>query len=102
MVQEVHVGDIGTVFRITLYDGTNPVDVSGATSKSLWFGKPSGVGVQKPAAFYTDGTDGIIEYTIQAGDLDMPGTWKIQANVTLTAGTWSSDIQTFIVYENIA
>lgn len=101
MPQEIHVDDVGTIFRITLMDGSSPVDLTGATAKSIIFEKPDKTSVSKDADFYTDGADGIIEYTIETDDLDMAGSWRIQAQVTLTSGTWSSDILGFVVHENI-
>jgi len=101
MAQEIHVDDVGTVFRITLMDGSSPVDISGATTKEIVFERPDKTSVSKTASFYSDGTDGILEYTIQTDDLDVAGSWRLQAKVTLTSGSWSSDIQPFVVYENI-
>ena len=98
---EIHQYDVGTIFRVTLMDGTVAADVSGATAKSIIFSKPSGTVVEKDAAFYVDGSDGIIQYTTVTDDLDETGTWKIQARVTLATGTWSSDTQKFKVYPNL-
>lgn len=101
--QEIHVGDIGTIFRITIYDGgTTALDVSTATSQEIIFLKPDGTTVTQTSSFYTDGTDGIIQYTTIANDLDAAGTWKLQAKVTLPGGTWSSCTQKFKVYANLA
>ncbi len=106
--EEIHVGDIGTSFEITLYDDSAVVDVSGATSKEILFKKPTVDGVEgdtvtKTADFTTDGTDGSVKYvTVDANDLDVAGTWKIQAKVTLPGGTWSSNIDSFKVYANLA
>lgn len=100
--QEVHVGDIGTIFRVTLYDGTSVVDLSSATEKLLVFQKPNRDSVAQTAAFYTDGTDGILQYQTVTDDLDMSGAWSIQAVVTLSSGKWSSSVGTFTVYDNIS
>lgn len=98
---EIHLDDIGTIFRVTLMDDTVAADVSGATEMYIIFSKPSGTTVQKTAVHYTDGTDGIIQYTTIADDLDETGNWKLQARVTLPSGTWSSDTQKFKVYPNL-
>ncbi len=100
--QEIHQGDIGTIFRITVYDGSSTVDVSGATSKEILFLKPDATTLTKTAAFYTDGTDGIIQYTTITGDLDTVGGWQLQAKVTLPTGTWTSCKQKFKVNSVIA
>jgi hypothetical protein len=98
---EVHVGDVGTTFILTVTDGT-AVDVSGATTKQILFGKPNGSTVTKTAAFTTDGTDGKVQYSTVANDLDMAGVWNIQAYVVLAAGSWHSDVTSFVVYPNVA
>lgn len=100
-VYEIHVGDIGTAFKVTLKDCDVIVDVSTASLKEIVFKKPDKTIVTKPAAFVTDGIDGEIQYITIDGDLDAKGTWYIQARVTLPTGTWSSDIDKFKVYDNL-
>jgi hypothetical protein len=98
---EIHENDIGTLFQITLKDGDVVVDVSTASQKVIIFTDPEGVKVEKAAQFLSDGTDGIITYTTEDGDLSPVGSWKLQARVTLSTGTWSSDIDKFKVYPNL-
>jgi hypothetical protein len=100
-VQEIHLGDIGTVFEITLKDCDTPVNVSTATTKQIIFQKPDKTNLTKTATFSTDGSDGKIRYVTVASDLSVKGTWKIQAKVVMPSGTWSSNIETFKVYENL-
>lgn len=102
---EIHVGDIGTIFELTLMDDTVVVDVStavGAGTKVIHFVKPDGTSTTEEAAFVTDGTDGKIKFTTpDALFLSDAGSWKIQGKVTLSSGTWSSDISSFKVYKNL-
>lgn len=102
MACEIHLGDIGTAFRLTILDcsGT-PVDISAASAMEVIFRKPDSTVVVQTGVFYTDGTDGIVQYVTIANDLDQTGTWKIQAEVTLPTGTWSSNVETFKVYKNL-
>jgi hypothetical protein len=100
--QEIHVGDIGTVFEVTLQDCDVPLDVSTATEQIIYLLKPDGTLLEKDSVFTTDGTDGKIQYVAIAGDLDQEGSWKIQAKVTLPSGSWSSDIDKFKVTGNLA
>ncbi len=100
-VREIHVEDIGTSFRVTVYDGNVIVDIASASTMTLNFFKPDKTTLSKTAVHFTDGTDGILEYITISGDLDQAGKWKIQAVVTLPTGTWSSDITKFTVYANI-
>jgi len=98
---EIHVGDIGTVLRVTVKDGDDAVDVSTATTKTIILEDPSGNNSDKAATFTTDGTDGKIQYTTVSGDLDERGNWSIQAKVVMPSGTWYSDIYTFEVHGNL-
>ena len=102
MACEIHLGDIGTIFRLTIVDCDDVfIDISSATTKTISFRKADGTTVTKTGVFYTNGTDGIIDYISVADDLDMSGSWKIQAFVILSTGEWSSDIGTFTVYDNL-
>lgn len=101
---EIHKDDIGTVFTVTVKDGTTAINISGATttsSKLIIFQKPSGDKLEKDGTFVTDGSDGQMKYTTIAGDLDEIGDWDIQAKVVLSSGTWKSDIGHFTVFENL-
>lgn len=105
-VEQAHVNDIGTVFRVTIYDttstgGSTVADVSDTTTRTLFFGRPNGTTFARSAVFTTDGTDGKIEYTTVDGDLDMAGTWSIQAYVVSSGGSWNSTVGNFRVFENL-
>lgn len=100
--EEVHVGDIGTVFEITLYDqGVLLTDTQYASEKCVVFKKADGSLITRPASFKTDGSDAIVQYVSVDGDLDQKGTWRIQARVVLPTGKWSSDTEKFKVYANL-
>jgi hypothetical protein len=98
---EIHVGDIGTVLRCTIKDGSDAVNISTATSKIIILEDPSGNNSDKIATFTTNGIDGKIQYTTISGDFDERGNWSIQAKVVLPSGTWYSDIYTFEVHGNL-
>jgi hypothetical protein len=100
---DIRVGDIGTVFRLTIVDEVeDPVNISAATTTDIRFQKPDETSVDQTASFTTDGTDGLIEYVVAADDLDMSGKWRIQAHIITPAGEWRSEIETFWVQENLA
>jgi hypothetical protein len=101
IVEEVHVGDIGTIFRATLHDNGVALDVSSASTLEFTFQKPNGTTLTKTAVLTGDGTDGVVEYTTVSGDIDLHGDWKIQAYVVLPSGNWRSSIVEFKVYENL-
>lgn len=99
---DMHVGDIGTVLEVTLYDSGSVVDVSSATVKQIILEKPDGTAVTKTASFTTDGADGKLRYTTIANDLDAPGDWNLQVYVEMPAGKWKSDVGVFTVLPNLS
>ena len=97
-IEQAHVNDIGTIFRVTVYDttssgGTSVADISTASTNGTTF--------TRAAVFTTDGSDGDIQYISVDGDLDGAGTWNLQAYVVTPAGTWNTDVGSFRVYENL-
>jgi hypothetical protein len=103
MASEIHVGDIGTRFEITVKDSdTTVVDLSNVDSMYVLFKKPDNSFTQVTPVFVTDGTDGRIQYTTQAGDLNQFGTWQIQAKVIFGTDVFSTDIQRFKVIRNLS
>ncbi|MCK5019967.1 MAG: hypothetical protein KAS32_23130 [Candidatus Peribacteraceae bacterium] len=100
--EEIHVGDIGTVFEFTVYDhGELLPGMKNATNMKITFTDPDEGKVSKTADFTTDGTDSKMQYVSIVDDLDMPGKWHIQASLTMPTGSWSSDISDFYVHPNL-
>jgi hypothetical protein len=100
-MSEIHLYDIGTVFRITVTENDVPLDVSGAIEKYVLLRKPNGESVAKLADFTSDGTDGNIEYAAESNLLDTVGTWKIQGRIIMPNGIWSTSSSTFKVVANV-
>jgi len=73
-------------------------------TKQLILGPPAGSAKTYDASFFTDGTDGQLEYVTVAGDIDVAGLWSIQA-YWIDTGSASeerrSSVVTFEVLENI-
>ena len=103
--EEIHYNDTGTLFLVTVSDCvagvSTPLDISGADSVSLVLKSPSGVSSSRAAIFNSDGTDGKVKYITLSGDLNEVGTWRIQVLVTFPTSSFSSNVKTFKVYENI-
>lgn len=98
----IRIGDIGTVFRLTVKDQDEVVvDVSTASTKQIIFTDPSGTTTAKTATFTTDGTDGKIQYQTVANDLDEAGQWQIQGYVVISSGSWKTNILRFDVLANL-
>lgn len=102
MAAEIHVGAVGVILRATIVDQDGTAQsVAAATTKQIKLEKPDGTKAAKTAAFYTDGTDGIIQYTTIAGDLDGAGDWKAQTYVETPTRIIPGSIHTFTVEGNI-
>lgn len=99
----IHQNDIGTQIKVCIKDCDSVViDISLASTKQILLKKPSGTTLTKTANFVTDGTDGLIYYSVESGDLSEVGTWKIQGIVTIGGNTWHSSFESFRVYRNIS
>ena len=99
---DVHVGDIGTRFTLTITENGAAKNISTASEKVISF-KPPGGGAtkEKAATFVTDGSDGKIYYDSVAGDLDVQGTWQIQGRIVLPSGTWHTELGNIAVAPNL-
>jgi hypothetical protein len=101
-MSDIHVGDIGTVFILTIQDGAQIVDISAATTMEITMTNPSVSKTVHTASHTTDGTDGKMEYeTTAANVLDEEGTWQWQGRVVLPPGDWKTNILSFTVLANL-
>lgn len=96
---EIHVGDVGTVFSLNIYQDGELADLSPAIDLKFIFLKPDGVCIERTASIGAN--NHIMTYTSIAGDLDVAGSWKMQGKVTFAASSFSTDAQKFKVYDNI-
>lgn len=93
-MSNMHVGDVGTVITVEVREGSSPVDISGYTVLKISLEKPDETMIIRDAILKTDGTDGKMRITIQAGDLDLDGQWKIEGFVGNGTDGWSTDFIT--------
>ena len=99
---DIHEGDIGTKLLITVTDCGTIVDISTATSLSIFIKKPDGTILTRTGILETDGTDGQMYYITEAGDLDVAGTYKIQGRVSFASGaSYYTSTATFRVECNL-
>lgn len=101
LTDKVFVGDIGTVFRTTVKEDDVAVDISTATIKQIIFQPPSGVAVTQTAVFFTDGSDGIMQYVSVANDLNIGGIWRLQGYIVSPAWQGHGEQVEFKVYDNL-
>ncbi len=78
-------GDFGQAVELTFIDVDTGLvaDISAfVTAQKMLFESPSGTATTKTAAFKTDGTDGIISYTVESDFLTV-GKWRVKGRVEL-------------------
>lgn len=90
-MSKTYVGDYGTVFTVNCGE-----DISAATVTQINIKKPGGSEIDWTASIY--GTN-YLQYTIQDGDLDESGVYKVQAALTLPSWKGLGETDTFTVYE---
>lgn len=98
---EIHVGDIGTLLRGTVKENGVAVDISSATVTNFKLKPPDGGTKTRPASFETDGTDGVLIYYTDTGDLDVSGNWKIQGYVEIGVWKGHTDIIEKYIHDNL-
>lgn len=92
-------GDTGPPITITCLDGTNPKDLTGATSAKFLMGTINAQGVSTlktsgTMTFDADRSTGKVTYAWQTTDLDTPADYKVEVEVTWANGqkqTFPSD-----------
>ncbi len=98
---QIHLGDIGTIFEITVLQDGVALDISTATLKQFIYRKPTGAVVTKTAVFSTTGIDGKLRYTTIAADLDVIGAWQAQVYLEMPTGKWHTATARFWVRSNL-
>ena len=97
-VRRILQNDPGAQFRLTIRNSQGTTNVSTVTAKLMTFHRPDGSIIQREAAFYTDGSDGMICYTTLDGDLNVAGDWQVQAHVDFGHTEFQSEIHRFTVH----
>lgn len=101
-MSDIHKGDVGTTFILTIMDGAAVIDISSASTMEIYLTDPALSKSTYTASHTTDGTDGKMEYaTTAANVLDTTGAWLWQGRVALPSGDWKTDILSFTVEENL-
>jgi hypothetical protein len=82
----LHVGDYGATLEMTIEEDDAAVDISGATTIQIKLKAPDGRLLNKTATLSSDGSDGKMNYTLQQGDLSVPGKWRWQGYLAGVGG----------------
>lgn len=96
MAAEVHVGDIGTTYRVAITDRGVPFDPTVAEVKELVFGMPQGV-LTKPATVEQDGAAWLLVYVVDDPDFhSQAGPVTLQAHIKFSdTDEYRSEIQRY-------
>jgi len=104
---DVHVGDIGTLYKAKVQDLGTPIDISTATVKKLIFKAPAGV-VEKVATVIHPDADWYLTYTAVAADSNAggihskKGTVSWQGYVEFASGDrYHTNIETYEIEKNL-
>ena len=100
---EIHVNDFGTRFLVTVKEDGVGVDLSGASELTINFRKPSDTIAARTGSVLADGSalSGVMYYDTIAGDLDEIGHWKLQGKISITEGTFYTNVSSFQVHSNV-
>ena len=93
----INKDDYGYTIELTYkdVDTDSAADVSGyTTGQWLVLKAPSDTETTVSAGFKTDGSDGVVEYTVTSGDIDAVGTWhvriKLQSGSSILRSEWEA------------
>ena len=112
IVDSIQAGVVGAVIRVTCVAPQTaaekssgaprvPIDISATTVKELIFRKPDGSVVTKTADFSTNGEDGALEWSTEAGDVEPWGTYMVQPNIAIPGFTGRGQRVPFEVLKNL-
>lgn len=97
----IQVGATNLMIKLVVMSGSAALDVSNATTKNIIIERPDDTLVSGSAAFYSDGTDGIIYYMTGGSDLNQDGEYNAQAYLVTPSFTGYTTPISFAVYENL-
>lgn len=100
MASEIHVDDVGTRFLITIKEDDVAIDISTATSISIYIKRPDDSMLGRNGTI-SDGPNGQLYYDIQAGEFNDAGLYKLQGRVSIGSSTYYTSIYNFQVHCNV-
>lgn len=78
-LEDIVEDSYGQTFEVTITQDGTAYDIASFTeAQTFLFKDPTGEVTTKTGDFSTDGTDGKVSFTVEAGDFDSPGIWKVQ------------------------
>jgi hypothetical protein len=79
---EIPISETGYVLEVQVMQrgGGGADNISSATDLQVHLEAPNGRGIERTAAFTSDGTDGKLRYTATSADVNGKGVWKIRGH----------------------
>lgn len=93
----ITVDDFGWIIKLRLMENGAPKPLQTFTTKQFVFLKSDATELTVTASFVTDGSDGLLQYTVQPGDVNKPGTWRVRARIAKTGVELTSEPVQFTV-----
>ena len=103
-IKGIVVGQGGEALQFTVVDvDGNAVNLSSYNStKTAYLRGPFGTPSKSyTVTFVTDGTNGQLQFTPTAGDIDQPGDWELQVKLTSATATRYTQVATVEVEKGI-
>ena len=91
---KIVVNDYGQTLKLTFTDVDTDAaaDISAySTAQQVILKDPGGNSATKTAAFDSDGSDGIVKYTLADGDIDEAGGWAVRGKVTSSTAVLTTE-----------
>jgi hypothetical protein len=104
-MQRYQENDTGIPIRVTVTLDGAPVDISSATTRQILIKRIAPVGALKTftATLPGGGTDGVLQYVTQTGDLSPTGRYQIQARLALGGSyDYRTDVGEFEIAGNLS
>jgi len=100
---EVHVGDIGTIVKVTIQEEGVAINLTDATTMKIKFQRKDKTTFEMDALIWEDDPEQGIIYCLSVEDtFDLKGEWSIQGYVIFPTGEWHTAKETFTVEDNIS
>jgi len=80
----IPLGSSNVTIKVTIKDDEGavyPFD-SATTTITFYFEKPSGAKFNRTGSAFTDGSDGIVQYSVSSTEIDVPGLWSLQVSIS--------------------
>lgn len=98
----LHVNDYGTAFRLTIKDQDDNVVNLSSGSGTITFYKPDKTTFTRSLTMPNGGSDGLVSYTTQSGEMNQVGIWSLSAYIMIPSGNYSTNVPEFRVLANLS